>query len=113
MEPLFEKKCIPCEKGAPAITSREIETLKPQIPDWDIITRNNIQYLEKFYTFKNFVQALAFTNKVGQLAEREYHHPTIVTDWGKVTVTWVTHTIKGLHINDFAMAAKTDALFSS
>ncbi len=90
-----------------------MKTLKPRIPDWDIITKNNIQHLEKSYTFKNFVQALAFTNKVGQLAEREYHHPTIVTDWGKVTVTWVTHTIKGLHINDFAMAAKTDALFSS
>jgi 4a-hydroxytetrahydrobiopterin dehydratase len=66
--------------------------------------------LERLYTFKNFKQALAFTNKVAQMAEEEFHHPSLLTEWGKVTVTWWTHAIGGLHRNDFICAAKTDQL---
>ncbi len=63
------------------------------------------------FKFKNFVQSLEFTNQVGALAEAEGHHPALLTEWGRVTVTWWTHKIKGLHRNDFIMAAKTDQLF--
>ena len=69
--------------------------------------------LERVFKWKNFVQALAFTNRVGELAEEEGHHPALLTEWGKVTVTWWTHKIKGLHRNDFIMAARTDQLYSS
>jgi len=64
------------------------------------------------FTIPNFVEALNFTNKVGALAESEGHHPALLTEWGKVTVTWWTHKIGGLHRNDFIMAAKTDQLYA-
>jgi 4a-hydroxytetrahydrobiopterin dehydratase len=74
------------------------------------VEHKGIKRLERTFKFKDFAQALAFTNKVGELAESEGHHPAILTEWGKVTVAWWTHKIKGLHQNDFAMAAKTDRL---
>jgi 4a-hydroxytetrahydrobiopterin dehydratase len=66
--------------------------------------------LEKVYAFPDFAKALAFTNRVGELAESENHHPAILTEWGRVTITWWTHKIKGLHRNDFIMAARTDEI---
>ena len=93
------------------MTEAEIAELHPQIPTWEIVERDGIKRLEKVYKFDNFVDALAFTNKVGELAEEEGHHPAILTEWGKVTVTWWTHKIRGLHRNDFIMAAKTDQLY--
>ena len=93
------------------MTEAEIAELHPQIPTWEIVERDGIKRLEKVYKFDNFVDALAFTNKVGELAEEEGHHPAILTEWGKVTVTWWTHKIRGLHQNDFIMAAKTDQLY--
>ena len=81
-----------------------------QIPDWEIIVIDGIKQLRRTFTFNNFVDALSFTNKVGAIAEEEGHHPAILTEWGKLTVTWWTHKIKGLHVNDFIMAAKTDKL---
>ena len=68
------------------------------------------QSLKRVFRLKNFKQALAFVIQVGELAEAEYHHPTLVLDWGRVEVLWTTHKINGLHKNDFSMAAKTDAL---
>jgi len=85
----------------------------PQVPDWQVVEREGIQHLERVFKFKNFSQALAFTNRVGELAEAEGHHPALLTEWGKVTVTWWTHKIRGLHRNDFIMAAKTDKLYSA
>ncbi|MBV9691739.1 MAG: 4a-hydroxytetrahydrobiopterin dehydratase [Ktedonobacteraceae bacterium] len=73
----------------------------------------SIKWLERVFTFKNFVEALAFSNKVGELAEQEGHHPALLSEWGKVTVTWWTHAMKGLHKNDFVMAACTDQLHTS
>jgi 4a-hydroxytetrahydrobiopterin dehydratase len=90
----------------------EIQTFRPQVADWEIVEREGIKRLERVFEFDDFAQALAFTNQVGALAEREGHHPAIVTEWGKVTVTWWTHKIKGLHQNDFAMAAKTNRLMA-
>ncbi len=111
MTELTQLKCTACHKGAPTVTEAEIAELHPQIPDWQIVERDGIKRLEKVYKFDNFVDALAFTNKVGELAEEEGHHPAILTEWGKVTVTWWTHKIRGLHRNDFIMAAKTDQLY--
>ena len=95
------------------MSAEEIANLKPEAPDWDIVERDGILRLERAFKFKNFVQALAFTNRVGELAEEQGHHPALLTEWGRVTVTWWTHKIKGLHRNDFIMAAKTDELFQT
>jgi len=111
MNSLVEMKCVPCRGGEPTVTDEEMEQLKPKVPDWQIIDRNGVNQLERVFKFKNFAQALAFTNKVGEIAEEEQHHPVLKTEWGKVTVTWWTHKIGGLHRNDFIMAAKTDKLF--
>jgi 4a-hydroxytetrahydrobiopterin dehydratase len=110
MEELTQLKCTACRGGDPTLTDVEIADLQPQVPEWRVIEVNGIKRLERVFTFKDFVSALAFTNKVGALAEEEGHHPAILTEWGRVTVSWWTHKIKGLHRNDFIMAAKTDEL---
>jgi len=110
MAELTEMKCEACHGGAPTVTDDEIADLQPKIPDWKIVEREDIPRLERVYTFENFVEAIAFTNKVGQVAEEQGHHPALLTEWGKVKVSWWTHKIKGLHKNDFIMAARTDQL---
>ena len=92
------------------MTDEEIAELKQQIPEWQIVEREGIPRLQRAFRLKNFAQALDLTNKVGALAEEEGHHPALLTEWGSVTVTWWTHKIRGLHRNDFIMAAKTDRL---
>lgn len=111
MEALARMKCVACRAGEPTVTEAEIAEYHPQVPDWQIVEREGIQRLERVFKFRNFAQALAFTNRVGALAEEEGHHPAVLTEWGKVTVTWWTHKIKGLHRNDFIMAAKTDEIY--
>jgi 4a-hydroxytetrahydrobiopterin dehydratase len=111
MAKLNEMKCVPCRGGVPPLSRDEIDGLKPQVPEWEVIEIEDIPRLRRAYDFKNFAQALAFTNQVGELAEEEDHHPSLLTEWGKVTVTWWTHKINGLHQNDFIMAAKSDALY--
>lgn len=108
MENLADKKCIPCRGGIPPLTDEEIDALKPFIPGWQVIEIDGIKRLERIFKLKNFAEALAFTDKIGAIAETEDHHPLIVTEWGKVTVQWWTHVIRGLHNNDFIMAAKTN-----
>ncbi len=110
MEDFKNRKCEACRAGAPRVTDDEIEKFKSAIPDWGILEIDGVKRLVRVYKFKNFKEALLFTNKVGAIAEEEGHHPSILTEWGKVTVSWWTHAIKGLHINDFIMASKTDAL---
>jgi 4a-hydroxytetrahydrobiopterin dehydratase len=110
MSTLQESQCAACNADAPRVTDDEAGQLKAQIPDWQIAERDGVRQLERVYRFKNFVQALDFTNKVGAIAESEGHHPALLTQWGSVTVTWWTHKIRGLHRNDFIMAAKTDQL---
>jgi len=112
MENLKDLKCVPCRGGEPTLTDEEIDRYKPQVPEWGIIRPDGIKRLQREYKFKNFSQALAFTYQVGLLADAEDHHPTLLTEWGTVTVTWWTHKIRGLHHNDFIMAAKTDALYA-
>ncbi len=110
---LAEIRCVPCRGGIPPLTPAEIEALRPHVPHWQVIEQDGIPRLERVFRFKDFLAALEFTQKVGALAEEQDHHPRIVTEWGRVTVQWWTHKIKGLHQNDFIMAAKTDVLYSA
>ena len=110
MSVLSNQKCVTCRGGEPTLTEAEIRELHPQVPEWTLETQNGIWRLQRVFKFKNFVEAMTFTNKVAALAEEQGHHPLIVTEWGRVTVQWWTHVIKGLHHNDFIMAAKTDEL---
>ncbi len=110
MTDLTERRCEACRAGAPQATQEEIEEYLPQIPDWRIVEVDGVNQLQRVYKFKNFVQALEFANKVGEIAEAEDHHPAILVEYGKVTLNWWTHKIKGLHANDFIMAARSDRL---
>ena len=112
MSKLLEQKCAPCSGDVSPATEEEINTYKAEVPDWELITENGELHLQKVYKFSDFKAALAFTNSIGEIAEEEGHHPALLTEWGKVTVTWWTHAINGLHHNDFIMAAKSDALLS-
>lgn len=112
MAELQEMKCTACRADSPRVTEEEIALYKPQIPDWSLNEVDGVKQLEREFKFKNFRQALAFTNKVGEVAEEEGHHPALLTEWGKVTVRWWTHKIGGLHQNDFIMAAQTDDLYN-
>jgi len=113
MSELKALQCVPCRGGEPTVTEAELQEYLPQIPEWMVVERDGIKRLEKRYKFKNFREALTFTAQVGELAEAHDHHPALLTEWGRVTVTWWTHKIKGLHRNDFIMAAKTDAIFTN
>jgi 4a-hydroxytetrahydrobiopterin dehydratase len=110
MADLHQIKCVPCRAGVPALTEDEINQLLPEIPEWQVKEVEGVKRLERVYKFKNFSRALEFTDKVGALAEEEDHHPTIITEYGRVTLNWWTHAIQGLHKNDFIMAAKSDRL---
>jgi 4a-hydroxytetrahydrobiopterin dehydratase len=111
MGELTQMKCTACRGGEPTLTDEEIAELRTQVPDWRIVERDGVKRLERAFTFDDFARALAFTNSVGEQAEEEGHHPALQTEWGKVTVTWWTHKIGGLHRNDFIMAARTDDTF--
>ena len=110
MDVLTNEKCTACRRDSPLVTEAEMQELKPKIPDWMLVEREGIQRLERVFTVKDFVTALSFTNRIGSLAEAEGHHPAILTEWGRVTVTLWTHKIHGLHRNDFIMAGKIDVL---
>ena len=112
-EPLVGERCTACRPGSPRVTQEEIDELAPLIPEWEIVERDGVPRLRHRFRFPDFSTALAFTNRVGTLAEEEGHHPTLTTEWGRVTVSWWTHAIRGLHRNDFVMAAKVDRLARS
>lgn len=111
MSDLAQQTCEACRADAPKVSEAELATLIKDIPDWSAPAKDGVLQLERQFKFKNSVEALAFTNAVGEIAEQAGHHPAILTEWGKVTVSWWTHKIKGLHKNDFIMAAKTDQLY--
>ncbi len=111
MNTLTKKTCEACRVGAPHATDEERERYLPLIPDWKIVREDGIDKLERTYSFSNFAEALAFTNDIGALAESENHHPDLTTRYGSVTVVWYSHKIKGLHLNDFIMAAKSDLAY--
>lgn len=110
---LSQEKCSSCHRGAPKITAAETAQLKPTISDWQIIEFDGIQRLYRMFEVEDFIQAITLAKKIGNTAETEGHHPKITVEWGCVQVEWWTHKIKGLHRNDFIMAAKTDKIFNS
>lgn len=110
MTTLSQATCEACSADAPKVSEAELAQLIKEIPDWNIEVRDGVMQLERAYAFRTFKHALAFTNAVGEIAETANHHPSLLTEWGKVTVTWWSHSIKGLHRNDFIMAARTDEL---
>ncbi|MEQ9554089.1 MAG: 4a-hydroxytetrahydrobiopterin dehydratase [Coleofasciculus sp. G3-WIS-01] len=112
MAQLNQQKCEACTKNSSPVSQEEIAQLKPEIPDWNLIQPQGEARLERSYEFPDFKTALTFTDRVGEIAEEQGHHPAILTEYGKVTVTWWTHAISGLHKNDFIMAAKTDDIAS-
>ena len=113
MDALINERCTTCRRDSPRVTAQEIQELQLQVPDWNLIQAKSILRLERRFPFANFAEALSFTNRVGALAESEGHHPAILTEWGQVTVRLWTHAIKGLHRNDFIMAAKIDSLVAA
>ena len=108
MTDLAGKTCVPCRGGVPPMERNEAERYLREAPGWDLMDQG--KRIERKLTFKNFEQALAFVNRVGGLAEDEGHHPDITFGWGYATVSLHTHKIKGLHENDFIMAAKINRL---
>ncbi len=108
MGALAEKECVPCKGGVPPLRGPELERLRSELhADWRVM---NEHHLERDFKFRDFRQALDFTNKVGELAEEQGHHPDIVLSWGRVKVTIWTHKIDGLTESDFVLAAKIDKL---
>jgi len=112
MSDLSEGACVPCRGGIPPLTASEAEALCAEVPDWRVAERSGILRLEREFRFRDFRQALDFSVAVGELAEREQHHPDLHVAWGKVVVETWTHKIKGLHRNDFILAAKTDGIYA-
>ena len=113
MNQLTQLKCTACRKGEPTVTDAEIAEFRPQVPDWSILEVEGVKRLEKEFRLDNFVHALDFTNSIGELAEEEGHHPALLTEWGKVIVSWWTHKIGGLHRTDFIMAARSDKAYAT
>jgi len=107
MSELSSKQCVPCRGGVPPLQGEEIERLKSQLSDWEVV---NEHHLKKNYGFSDFREALAFVNRVGELAEEQSHHPDICFGWGKAEITIWTHKIDGLTESDFILAAKIDQL---
>jgi 4a-hydroxytetrahydrobiopterin dehydratase len=109
---LSKQSCEACRADAPKVSDEDLKLLMPDIPDWSVIVVDGVMQLSREFGFKNFAQAMAFSNRVGDIAETEDHHPAILTEWGKVTITWWSHKIKGLHKNDLIMAARTDEVYA-
>ncbi|MFZ2097936.1 MAG: 4a-hydroxytetrahydrobiopterin dehydratase [Anaerolineales bacterium] len=111
MTDLVQMHCSVVSATASRMNDRELGQYLALLPDWEIYKKEGELRLEKVFQFKDFLQAINFTNRVALIANEEDHHPAILTEWGRVTVTWWTHKIGGLHLNDFIMAAKTDQLY--
>ena len=109
---LVGQHCVACHPGQPALDEAELAQLPQRLPEWRVEPVAGVPHLTRAFTFPDFASALAFTNTIGALAEAEGHHPALLTEWGKVTVSWWTHAIHGLHHNDVVMAAKTDDAYA-
>ncbi len=94
----------------PALNQEEIKRHMQDVPGWEVVTEDGEPRLKRVFKFKDFAQALAFTNRVGAIAEQQDHHPALLTEWGRVTVYWWTHKVHGLQLEDFVMARKTSEL---
>ena len=111
MSDLTNKKCVPCEAGVLPFDISEIHKYQKKVDGWDVKKNENKNYfLEKKFTFQNFINSQVFINKVGKISEEEGHHPDIFFGWGYAKITITTHAIEGLSENDFILAAKIDLI---
>jgi len=110
---LAQMHCSAITLATPRLNERDIGQYLAMLPGWQVYEKDGEPYLEKTFHFMDFNQAVAFTDRVAGAANEEDHHPAILTEWGKVTVSWWTHKIRGLSQNDFIMAAKTDQLYGA
>jgi 4a-hydroxytetrahydrobiopterin dehydratase len=108
MSDLVSEKCVACRRDSPRVTEAEMAEMLPGLPGWEVKERDGIPRLEKVYLFKNFADPAAFAGRIAEIAEEQGHHPALLIEWGRLTVSWWTHKIRGMHRNDFIMAAKTD-----
>lgn len=113
MSALAQERCQACHPGTPPLTAAEIAALRREVPDWEVQEVDGVPRLVRRFSFPDFRHALDFAVRVGELAEAEGHHPLLQIEWGAATVAWWTHAIRGLHRNDFVMAAKTDAAYAA
>ncbi len=111
MSALAHEKCLPCRKDCTAANTVEKKSLMKQLPGWSIKKEKGVPMLVRSFEFPDFKKALDFVDKIGAAADKHDHHPNIILEWGKATVSWNTHSIKNLHRNDFIMAAKTSAFY--
>ncbi len=109
MSDLANRTCVPCKGGIPPLSGRELEELQQKLPEWEVVKSHHLHHE---FTFPDFEQALAFVNRVGDVAEQQRHHPDIFLTWGKVGITIWTHKIDGLTESDFILAAKIDQLYT-
>ena len=112
MNQLSEQNLQPLNDATEKLSQVELIKLQEQLPDWQLISYEGIDKLQRIFTFDNFSDALDFTQRVGKMADYVDHHPAILTEWGSTTVTWWTHSLRGLQHNDFIMAARTDSLYA-
>ena len=112
MSDLASNTCEACRIDAPLVSDDEVSILINEIEGWDLIN-DGIKKLKKEFSFSNYSDSVDFSNKVADMADKEDHHPQIILEWGKVTVIWWSHKIKGLHKNDFICAAKTNKISKS
>jgi 4a-hydroxytetrahydrobiopterin dehydratase len=110
MSELANKTCVPCKGGTPPLKGEELDELRRQVPEWDVVEEH---HLRRRFRFKNFRESLRFVNEVGELAEEQGHHPDVGFGWGYAEITVWTHKIDGLTESDFIFAAKVDTLQSA
>src|SRR5688572_13215085 len=111
MAGLAQQSCEPCKDDSVRLTDEEAKNLWLETPMWEMANEDGITRLRRSFEFASYPEAVAFTNHVARLAETANHHPTLTTTYKNVAVEWYTHTVKGLHMNDFIMAAKTDEAY--
>ena len=113
MNDLTDKKCVPCEGGVVPFDISEIHKYQKKVDGWEVVKgEKNIYFLEKKFTFKNFLESQNFVNQVGEISEKEGHHPEILFGWGYAKISITTHAIEGLSENDFILAAKIDKIIN-
>ena len=108
---LASKQCVPCRGGIPPLSRDDAAAYLKETPGWELAS--DATRIQRSFQFKDFLSALSFVNRIGELAERDAHHPDISFGWGYCSVTLYTHKIKGLHENDFILAAKINRLYQS
>ena len=108
MNTLADEKIQLSKKGDPALDNQAITDLLAQLPGWELVVENGVEKIQRQYKFRDYLMILDLGHKIGMIGEQVNHHPVMLTEWGRLTVTWWTHVIGGLHRNDFIMAAKCD-----